>query len=152
MSFSTMLALVWTNLNFSSSESFMQIFFSLFNLVKVVSTYLLHSNSLESEVDERLVKKVLKTLPISTGSSYSFSSWKKTFGLKSSDLHDLILMKAEWNYQYNLFALMSLIFLESINSFCFCVQLTGIRLYIFYILKYLKYFLKGHAMYSNFEI
>ena len=96
MSFSTMFEFVWTNLKRSVLS---RILFSLFNLANVLSIYSSQSFSLEREVEDRLVKKVLKRFPISTESSYSIPSCKKVFGVKSSDLLDFIFINEDWNSQ-----------------------------------------------------
>ena len=111
MSFSTMFALVWTNLKRSV---FRRILFSLFNLANVLSIYSSQSFSLESEVEDRFVKKVLKRLPISTGSSYSSSSCKKVFGVKSSVLLDFIFM----NVDHDKFSWINWRFLSNLRRNC----------------------------------
>ena len=89
---STTLSVIWKKLNFTSPR-FMK--FSFFKILKVLSIKFLLSLVSANEVEDRLVKKVLNILPISSESEYSCDSYINTLGKNSSLLQDLILIEVE---------------------------------------------------------
>ena len=73
ISLSMILGFKWVNLK---GLVFNQILFSLFSLEKILSTYSSHSDLVERDSDESLVKNMLNKPPISVGSLYSFKHCK----------------------------------------------------------------------------
>jgi hypothetical protein len=71
ISLSMILEFVWVNLK---ELVFNLILFSLFSLEKILSTYSSHSDLVERDSDESLVKNMLNKPPISVGSLYSLPS------------------------------------------------------------------------------